>query len=349
VAHERFDPIIGVSGSPGQMGLEHGRQLRARIHRTAALMRERIGPQAYEASWEALRPTVEYCHAAAPEMMAEIQGICRGAEVPFSDIFRINAHLDLTNWRRLVWDADTAGNAEACSSHAVVTSSDVLLGWNGDDWPGWLGCGAIVRGRPEGGPPFIYWSLAGSVGRPGLGPHLALGANSLPSPRWQPEGLLYPILCRKLLACRNVGDALSLFEDYERCSAMNYLLAGASGDLVNVESTPDAHAVIQPVDQGADGYLLHTNSYLAASLGGLGIQDCGCPRLAAARRLYQQGPPTDVPGVRAIQSDHSGGVCVHQPEARTIVSFVARVRAGEIHITRGNPCSCPAQSLRLDT
>jgi hypothetical protein len=67
----------------------------------------------------------------------------------------INAHLDLFVWKRLVWDAGRRAEAAACSSHAVATPSEVLLGWNGDDWVGWLDCGAVVRGKPAGGEPFI--------------------------------------------------------------------------------------------------------------------------------------------------------------------------------------------------
>ena len=166
MGNEVFDPVITVAGEPFEMGRQHGSLLRERVQRTVAGLQEQVGQEPYRASLDGLRETLAYCRTAAPELVAEMAGIAEGAVVAFDDVFRLNAHLDLMTWKRLVWASASGGEAEACSSHAVATPSAVLLGWNGDDWAGWLGCGAVVRGRPEGGEPFIYWSLAGSVGRP---------------------------------------------------------------------------------------------------------------------------------------------------------------------------------------
>ena len=337
---ERFYPQIDVAGTPGDMGMAHGRQLQSRIELAIAGMRARIGEGAYEASWGDFQTTLAYCREQAPELVEEMEGIARGAGVEFRDVFNINAHLDLQVWKRLVKDAG------ACSSHAVSTGSEVLLGWNGDDWVGWMDCGAVVRGRPAPGEPFIYWSLAGSVGRPGMNLHLALGANTLPSRRWRPDGLLYPMMSRLLLGCRSADEAVKLIERYNVCCAMNYLIADREGRLVDAEVDIDGFTLLDP--EGADKYLLHTNSFLDAGRAGKEVDpDAVCSRLAAARRLYREGAPMDVAGVRAIQSDHTGGVCVHREESCTIVSFVAEVRAGRFHVTRGNPCANPAQTCAV--
>ena len=105
-----------------------------------------------------------------------------------------------------------------------------------------------------------------------------------------------------------------------------------------METTPDAEAILEPEDHGGVRYLLHTNSYLDESVAVGEVKPEGCPRLVAARQLYQEHAPTDVAGVRAVLSDHTGGICVHREGACTIVSFVAEVREGLFHITRGNPC-----------
>lgn len=345
---ERFYPQIDIAGTPGEMGLAHGRQLRDRIHATAEAMRARVGAEACEASWEDFRGTLAYCRAHAPDLVEEMEGIAEGAGIGFRDVFHINAHLDLLVWKRLVWDTRKASKAAGCSSHAVATPSEVLLGWNGDDWRGWLDCGAIVRGRPTGGEPFIYWSLAGSVGRPGMNTHLALGANSLPSQRWRPDGLLYPMLSRRVLACRTTEEGVEVFRRSNACVAMNYLIADSAGDLADVELNAERVSVQRPADQGAENYLLHTNCFLDADLAGARVDpDAACPRLAAARRLYGEKMPVDVAGVRAIQSDHTGGVCVHREESCTVVSFVAEVRAGRFHVIRGNPCAGSARTYAM--
>ncbi|MSS71124.1 MAG: hypothetical protein EXS64_06520 [Candidatus Latescibacteria bacterium] len=337
---ERFYPQIDIAGTPREMGLAHGRQLRDRIHATGKAMREKVGVAPYEAGWRAFQETLAYCRTHAPDLVEEMEGIAEGAGIGFRDVFNINAHLDLMVWKRLVWDKRDKGESPGCSSHAVATPSEVLLGWNGDDWRGWLDCGAVVRGRPTGGEPFIYWSLAGSVGRPGMNTHLALGANSLPSHCWRPDGLLYPMLSRRALACRSTEEGVELFRRSNACVAMNYLIADGAGNLADVEMNAERVVVQRPADQGTEDYLLHTNCFLDADLAGAQVDpDAVCPRLTAARRLYREGMPEDAAGVRAVQSDHTGGVCVHREESCTVVSFVAEVRAGRFHVIRGNPCA----------
>lgn len=346
---ERFYPQIDVAGTPREIGLVHGRQLRDRIHTTVESTRSRVGVEPYDASWRDFQETLVYCRGHAPDLVEEMKGIAEGAEVDFRDVFNINAHLDLMVWKRLVWDARKASEVAACSSHAVTTPSEVLLGWNGDDWTGWLDCGAVVRGRPAQGEPFIYWSLAGSVGRPGMNGHLALGANSLPSRRWRPDGLLYPMLSRRVLGCRSTAEGVDMLRASNACCGMNYLIADRGGNLVDVELNADSFALQRPEDQGTENYLLHTNCFLDAGLAGQEVDpDAACPRLSAARRLYRERLPSDVVSVRAVQSDHTGGVCVHRGESGTIVSFVAEVQAGRFHVIRGNPCTGSAQTYTVN-
>lgn len=140
VSEEGSYPQIDVAGTPGEMGRAHGRQLSARIRHTAAAMRARLGSEPYDAGWAAFQDTLTHCRRHAPELVEEMEGIAEGTEVPFQDVFNINAHQDLFVWKRLVCDAARRAEAAACSSHAVATPSDVLLGWNGDDWVGWLDC-----------------------------------------------------------------------------------------------------------------------------------------------------------------------------------------------------------------
>ena len=346
---EHFYPFIDVAGAPREMGVTHGRGLRDRIHATVKAMRAHVGPEPYDASWSDFQTTLAYCRERAPDLVEEMEGIAEGAEIELRDAFNISAHLDLLRWKAHVWGARGGSGEGACSSHAVVTDSEVLLGWNGDDWRGWMDCGAVVRGRPDRGEPFIYWSLAGSVGRPGMNRHLAMGANSLPTRRWRADGLLYPMLSRKVLACRDAAEAVHVLGKYGRCSSQNYLIADASGALVDVEADTDRLAVLRPADQAGGRYLLHTNCCLDPQLAD-GEVDPGaaCPRLATARRLYRENTPSDAAEVRAVQSDHSGGICVHRPEACTIVSFVAEVRAGRFSVTRGNPCTVPVETHVLD-
>ena len=322
------------------MGFSHGRQLRDRIHLTAQEMRQEVGAEIYEVAWKLLQPSLSYSIEHAPYLVEEMEGIAAGAEIDFSHVYRINAHLDLAVWKHRTLGLQGEEPIPGCSSHAVKTSTGVILGWNGDDSRRWLDCGAVIRGAPAVGAPFVYWSLAGSVGRPGVTPHLALGANSIGSASWRSDGVLYPMMARLLLGCNSTPDAIRTVDRYASCSPMNYLLADADGNVVNIEVEPYRFAELRPKDQGTEGYFLHTNSLLDTVLAGQEVDpDTICPRLSAARRLYRESLPTNPASVWAVLSDHTGGICVHGEESQTVVSFVAEVRAGRVHVVKGNPCS----------
>ena len=345
--NESSYPLVDINGSPKQMGRVHGSKLRRKVHATVRAMKRHVGIEPYEACWADFRDTAAYCRENAPELVEEMEGIAEGAEIDFRDVFKINAHLDLITWKRHMWTRPKDLKPE-CSSHAVVTDQDVLVGWNGDDWRGWMDCGAVVRGIPESGEPFIYWSLAGSVGRPGMNRFLALGANSLPSKRWRPDGLLYPMICRKILACRTTDEAIDVFSRYNRCSATNYLVADGAGGLASVEANADQYAVLRPVEQNGRNYLLHTNHYLAPELQNYNpAQAEKCTRLSAALRLYHKSVPGDAGELCTVLSDHTGGICVHHDDVCTIVSFTAEIHTRRFRITRGNPCAASGVTYRL--
>ena len=345
---ESLYPQIDVAGTPREMGLTHGRKLHQRIRKTVAMLREVVGEEAYLAGTQELQATRRYCEQHAGDLMEEVDGIAKGAGIALDDAFCVSAHLELLAWKRLANQTRTGPAPSECSSHAVVTERDVLLGWNGDDLRVWMHCGAVIRGRPSAGRPFIYWSLAGSVGRPGMGTQLALGANTLPSLRWRSDGLLYSMLSRRILAATSADEALDVFGSCNSCCGMNYLIADQTGELLDVEANADGFRLLKPEDLGPKHYLLHTNSYLHPSLVAATTEPrTECLRLAAARRLYAERCPTDADGLRAIQSDHAGGICVHREEACTIVSFVAQVRRQRFQVMRGNPCQASVHTYTL--
>ena len=111
---ETVYPAVNIEGSPFEMGRSHGRQLHDRVRVTVAVMREAIGHDAYDAGWDAFQPTVAHCRAAVPDLVAEMEGIAEGAGLPFKDIWLINAHLDLSVWKRKHWETGTAGELPGC-------------------------------------------------------------------------------------------------------------------------------------------------------------------------------------------------------------------------------------------
>ena len=325
---ERVYPVVDVAGDAFAMGLQHGEQLAERIRVTVATLRSEaaVGDAAYDAAWPHFQPTVEYCRGACPELVREMEGIAEGSSLPFKDIFLINAHLDVTVWashHHAPASADGQPELPGCSSHAVQAGANgVCLGWNGDDLTAWMDTGAVIRGRPsDGRPPFVYFGWAGTVGRPGMSHSVAVGANSLPAPGWRADGILYNMACRLMLQAEDTEAALAVLDRCNTCSAMNYLLADASGELADIETDGTAVRVLRPEE--GEPYLLHTNHYeheeqrphnalRTAAWGPGGVGDC--PRLRCARELYAAADPTAA-GVESV-FEGLGTPPVYQDPAR---------------------------------
>eukprot|EP01048_Picozoa_sp_COSAG05_P014913 COSAG05_NODE_1738_length_4162_cov_10.776028_2_plen_415_part_00 len=242
--------------------------------------------------------------------MAEMEGIAAGAGLPFSDIWAINAHLDLSVWARTTLPAAEEKELPGCSSHAVATpQGSALLGWNGDDLSRWMESGVVVRGKPDDGrPPFAYFSWAGTVGRPGTSHSIAVGANSLPpAAGHRPDGLLYGMVCRKLLECASTAAALDALSRMQTCSAMNYTMVDAHGELADIETDGREVRMLRP-ETGQQRYLLHTNHYVHAEHDAKNDRFSAressafppCPRLQAATEIYRCSVPEDVDGLLQV-------------------------------------------------
>ena len=347
---ELFYPVLTLSGDAYAMGYQHGSRVSQRVRLTVQTLRDAVGGQVFDAGWHAFQPTVEYCRAEVPELVAEMEGIADGAAVPFKDIWNINAHLDLFVWNRTAEASQQLQELPGCSSHAVVSQGSSLLGWNGDDLSAWMNTGVVVRGSPDDGrPPFVYFSWAGTIGRPGLSHALAVGANSVPpTAGHRSDGLLYNMVCRKLLECRSTQDAIATMDRIHTCSAMNYMLADKSGEVADIETNGRELRVLRP-DRGSN-HLLHTNHYLHPDHEQSNASDAPCPRLQTAREMYARSLPQNVDSIFEVLSTEPVYQSPRRPgnvqHSETVVSMVAQLadeRSGEaaLFVARGRAGDVP--------
>lgn len=352
-SEELVYPVLTVSGTPYDMGYQHGETVRQRVLLTVQTLRDAVGSHAFDAGWDAFQSTVKYCRSAVPELIAEMEGIADGARISFKDVWSINAHLDLFVWNRTVAGSDlTLQDLPGCSSHAVVApDGSAWLGWNGDDLSAWMDTGVVVRGSPgDGRPPFVYFSWAGTIGRPGLNQALALGANSLPPcAGHRVHGLLYSMVCRKILQCGSAQEVVSTLERIQTCSAMNYMVVDHSGVAVDIETNGRDVRVLKPDNDRT--YLLHTNHYLHPDHEqGNDKGSALCPRLQTAHTMYTQSQPQDVDSMFEVLStepiyqspDRAG----NDQRFETVVSMVAQLSdetSGEaaLHVARGRAGDAP--------
>src|SRR5262249_43702370 len=115
---------LDLAGTPAQLGAAHGEALRDRIREHAerflgwllATAAVRVTEQQL---WDRWAPQVAVNRREAPDLVEEMQGVARGAAVPFERVFLLNSLLDLSSFRYLALASAFAG----CSSFAVAAEA----------------------------------------------------------------------------------------------------------------------------------------------------------------------------------------------------------------------------------
>ncbi len=348
-------PVVEMSGSRHEMGVQYGRQCRALIRRLARefdgfLLHDELRAEGLRVAEEAVRCVRE----AAPELIEEVEGIAEGCGLPFEDVFRLSCSQELNSWQGCMKQKTVTTVPSGCTTVAAKRGSSSLVAWNMDWSLHWQPFLVLLHGRPDDGPAFIAVALAGSIGRPGISEKIAASANFLSyrarrgvpvgQAEWAGAGVPYSFMARMLLQQRSTPEALKLLERTKRMACLNYTLGDARGRICCVETLPAEQAVLQ----AREGFLVHANSYHSPEFGPMSHEEQRerDPRAWRAREVLRRRPrPLDRADVYAALRAHfvgrPTGTCVHAVEPRasnTLLSFVADVEAGEMWVAYGPPC-----------
>lgn len=181
-----------------------------------------------------------------PRYVREIEGIAHGAGVAFETVFLWNCRGDLPDsgfGRR-------GGGTAGCTTVAVPQRDGrpALVAHNEDDEPELHGHCRIVDVRPDDGPGFV------SFYSPGLIPGHAFAVNRAGlvqavndvRPEDRAIGVPRHLVCRAVLDCMGLDDAVARIRDTVRASGFHHSLARA-GDrrLLSVEAPASGCEVVE--------------------------------------------------------------------------------------------------------
>ena len=353
---KRF-PIIDMHGSPYEMARQYGAQCRDLIHGLAGIFDGVFVPNASQrdGAHRAMAEAEPIVRKIAPELMEEVEGIAEGAGISFDDAFRLSCSAEMGQWVGCQENRSAVSITDNCTSLAARAANGTLVAWNMDWYQALLPYIVLLRGKPDNGPAFLSFALAGSVGRPGMSEHIAISANQLPyrpteappkgGPDWAGPGIPYCFLSRMLLQQNSTRDALELFARARRMVCLNYTIGDITGDICCVETTPGAHAEL-PADEC---FVTHANTYYSPKFSGMPEVEREelDPRAYKANTMLQDNRDQLNPATFfATQSSHfpgqDTGVCHHggEPgrESISLLSFVAEVGRGRMWAAYGSPC-----------
>lgn len=329
-------PMVEVSGSAFEMGVQHGRQAEPLIRRYLTWIGKLTGkpPEMLRANAMRLLP---YIRQLSEKYVDEIFGLAEGARISIADAVLCQAR------------AEAAHSGEGgCTAFALTGEATAdgkpLAGQNQDLEPEYARVAIVLRVRPnDGRPPTVMFTFAGQLGYAGMNQFgVANFVNALYNYRWRPGVPYYPIR-RVLLEQRNVADCIEVLRKHRACSAVNLVLADGKGGIANVESRPDQIAVYN--DEHRDRRL-HTNHYLSATFAPFEDNTLpdSVPRLDRVRRLVRErwGRIT-LEAMKEILADHDGGpagICRHGAQGMDSISgYIAEPAKGLLHVRCGHGCN----------
>lgn len=266
--NDAFFPLVEVSGSPYERGVQHGRAVAGRVRRSAdiyakALKALAFAPDDLARLIAGFRREIDHFE---PAYIQEMQGIADGAGVSFEDVLMINARTEIVSQARLARLTAKAEpeNDDACTSAAILPARSANGNFlQGQNWDNRIDCAdtiIILRVLRDDGPDVLTFVEAGGLARYGMNSAgITLNGNGLSSSRdFRQNGLPLPLIRRKALEQDHYALALQIVVSTPKACSCNVLLGTQLGLAVNVECAPDEAFLIYPQDNLA----IHANHWV---------------------------------------------------------------------------------------
>jgi predicted choloylglycine hydrolase len=324
-------PVLRLSGTPREMGFQHGAALKPQIH---FLYREYYEAMVKRVVGEAeLREWAKAVGPFIPEAyVEEMRGLAEGSGLPYEEVFLVNTMIDRFQ-------------TIACST--VVAAGDatkdgtVYFGRN-LDFPGrniLQRMTVVIVWAPEGQPQLAAVTWPGMIGvLSGMNSEGVAGATMLiHKGRDRRAGLPYLLMYRQALStARAKDDVYASISKAKRTSSNNFMVVDATGAAEVIEFDPEA-AVRR---LAAHGCVCSTNFFVSDDLRDLCIPMGKDRYESLADFLKREHGKIDLDLVKRALAD------VATPFYMNIQSMVFLPAKLEIHLSEGQQLPAAKQPFR---
>lgn len=344
------------SGTWHEIGQQYGEECREEIkdmhayweNALSAVMPDKTMDEIVEKSAIFAEPIKTY----APEFMDEIEGIAEGAGISANEAL----------FHQGSFEMDVAGPLYigGCTSFAAsgkATKDGKTIAGQHFDW--FDGAAMVMmKLKPKDGPAILGTSIAGQLLQFGINElGVAHYANVLCWPK-SVVGVPAVVSAQKALLSKNVPDALRCITQCQNAIALNHLIAGKDGDILDVEATPDKCGILLP-DRDI---MTHSNHFLTHFLQDRDLADqTSFPdtflRQYRLKQLMEDRyGEIDVEVMMELLTDHRGypdSICRHCDETgpeyekfRTLISIISLPAEGKMWVSP-QPCEYPYEMFSL--
>ena len=363
-------PVLDVGEEAEERGTKHGRMFAQPIRDNVETYLRRfeasgLGRDAALKEGDVWDTAITRC---APEYAAEMKSIAEGAGLPRGVVAMLNARYEIafTLYGRDARRADTsAAEPDGCTTFGALpeltAQGHTFLGQNWDWLSNIRGRCLVLRIRRSSKPSMVCLTEAGIVGgkmgvnEAGIG----LVQNGLASDQdgYNPYEKPFHVRCREILDAESLSDAILPIVATRRTCSANFIVGCASGEIIDLETSPNAVTPIHP----EDGLVTHANHFVDPRHGASQMERIGPSTLFRAARLERllrrHAGRIALAEIRSTFADHTSfpnSICRHpdgrQAEARrtmTLASVVLDLDAREMWIAEGPPCDTTYQCMAL--
>ena len=305
-------PLIEISGSPYERGVQYGMQAADRIKRGLRHYGEQLRRLDLDAPATAALVTdyLPVIDAFDDSFIPEMRGIAQGANVAFEDVALLNARTEILKLAtrpdlRARLKRDPAELEDGCTGVVALpgaTRDGRLIHAQNWDWKAECAETAVVlRVRRDDGPDILTFTEAGGLARCGLnGAGIAITANYLESDRdYRDIGVPLALIRRKVLLQEHVALAMRAVYVTRKSASNNMIVSHAGGVAIDFECAPDETFQVH----AEDGLLVHANHFRSpVALGKL--RDTGIANTPDS--LYRDIRVRDLlrPTIGSLTTDH---------------------------------------------
>jgi len=348
-------PLYEFSGTEREIGRQYGEECKEMIKNSVSYWAESLTMVTGKTLADfiaAIKPFDAPLKDNCPDFYEEIVGIAEGSGLGFDEVLFINTAFELD----VGFPVFLAGCTSFACSGATTVDGKTLVGQNVDWGPGVDGI--ILRVKPQNGPAYLTFTLAGSPALMGINENgLSLFANLLVSPVVKTA---VPMLAtvHKALQQKNVPDQIRAISQTPRSMALNYLFAGKDGEIIDIESTPDKCGMLLP-DRDILTHANHfTKSYLEPEdlADQTAFPDTFLRQYRLKELMEAKRGELSVEVMMELLQDHRGypdSICRHCDTGsprfewfETLASLIAVPGDGRMYAT-ANPCLNPYKLYTL--
>lgn len=352
-------PRVTAWGTRRQVGRQHGAACRAEIRafRDSCLGHlDRFGGTSVATGLARAERLFGHVERGLPALAEEVRGIAEGAGISVAEAAFLQVRYEVVNLPAAAEGCTLIG-VEASRSRTGASMVAQNIDVPADNVPLLV----LLHVRPDDGPELLTCTFAGILAQTGINAAgLGLCGSFVVSATWGAGIPARNFIRRHILEQASLADAVAVMRQFPvRASGHNVMLTDRSGQVVDIESTPEDFRIL-PAD---GGFLVHTNHYCHPDLAPhdtlatsslADFAEDSPRRLARVRALAGAATGLGADEVQALLRDHANhprSVCRHPDgdptRTQSACSVVLTPSGGCMTVAVGTPCDHPAVEYRL--